>query len=218
MPREKAGRKTAEAAAAGLARLVPTQQRSRERFEKILECAAALMAEKGSEAFRMSDVVERSGVPFGSLYQYFPDKTAIIGTLAERYNAIGRDCVRRDLAVVRNVRDLHPALCRITDSYYQMFIDVPVMRDIWQATQADRALQKLDEEDGIYLAGLLGDALQRIAPGAPATALASFSQLIMTLIAATVRHAITLGPKEAARILNLFKRMLPKNLAALLEM
>jgi len=99
-----------------------------------------------------------------------------------------------------------------------MFIDEPVMRDIWQATQADRALQKLDEEDGIYLAGLLGDALQRIAPGAPATALASFSQLIMTLIAATVRHAITLGPKEAARILNLFKRMLPKNLAALLEM
>jgi len=27
-----------------------------------------------------------------------------------------------------------------------------------------------------------------------------------------------LGPKEAARILDLFKRMLPKNLAALLEM
>jgi hypothetical protein len=40
----------------------------------------------------------------------------------------------------------------------------------------------------------------------------------MTLIAATARQAITLGPKEAARILNLLKRMLPKNLAALLEM
>jgi len=49
-------------------------------------CAAELMAEKGSEAFRMSDIVERSGVPFGSPYQYFPDKTAIIDTLAERYN------------------------------------------------------------------------------------------------------------------------------------
>jgi hypothetical protein len=85
------------------------------------------------------------------------------------------------------------------------------MRDIWQATQADRSLLKLDEEDGAYL----GDALRRIAPGAPATALASFSQLIMTLIAATVRHAITQDAKEAARILTLFKRMLPKNLAAL---
>ncbi|WP_213289962.1 TetR/AcrR family transcriptional regulator [Bradyrhizobium sp. sGM-13] len=215
MARRKAGQKVVATAAPVLVRLVPTQQRSRKRFEKILQCAAELMAEKGSEAFRMSDVVERSGVPFGSLYQYFPDKTAIIGTLAERYNAYGRDCVLRDLAVVQTTRDLYPALCRITDSYYRMFMEVPVMRDIWQATQADRALQKLDEEDGIYLAGLLGDTLRRIAPNVSATALASFSQLMMTLIAATVRHAITQDTKEAACILTLFKRMLPKNLAAL---
>src|SRR6185369_16193357 len=164
MPREKAGRKTAEAAAAGLARLVPTQQRSRERFEKILECAAALMAEKGSEAFRMSDVVERSGVPFGSLYQYFPDKTAIIGTLAERYNAIGHDCVRKELSALKKPGDLHDVLGRITDSYYQFFIDEPAVRHIWQATQADRALQKLDEDDGAFLAGLLAEALRSIYP------------------------------------------------------
>jgi hypothetical protein len=95
-----------------------------------------------------------------------------------------------------------------------MFIDVPVVRDIWQATQADCALQKFDEENGVYVAGLLGDALRRIAPDAPRAALASFSQLIMTLIAATVRHAIAQDAKEAGRILALFKRMLPKNLAA----
>ena len=111
--------------------------------------------------------------------------------------------------------DLYAALCRITDSYYQMFVDEPVMRDIWQATQADRALQKLDEEDGAYLAGLLDEALKRIAPDAPSPALAAFSQLIMTLIAAAVRHAIALDQKEAARMLTLFKRMLPRNLAAL---
>ena len=38
---------------------------------------------------------------------------------------------------------------------------------------------------------------------------------MMTLIAAAVRHAIALDQKEAARMLALFKRMLPKNLAAL---
>ena len=215
MAAKKTKQSEPEAGASGLARLVPTQQRSRERFERILECAAELMAEKGSEAFRMSDIVERTGVPFGSLYQYFPDKTAIIGTLAERYNAIGRDCVRRDLASVRSAKDLYPALCRIVDSYYQMFVNEPVMRDIWQATQADRALQKLDEEDGIHLAGLLVEALRRIAPNAPAPALSAFSQLVMTLIAAAVRHAIALGHKEAQRIITLFKRMLPKTLVAL---
>jgi AcrR family transcriptional regulator len=206
---------TADAAAQGLGRLVPTQKRSRERFERILACAAEVMAEKGSEAFRMSDIAERTGIAFGSLYQYFPDKTAIIGTLAERYNAIGRDCVRRDLAEVKAPADLYPALCRVTDGYYDMFLNEPVMRDIWQATQADRTLQKLDEEDGAYLAHLLSDALRRIVPKATEPALSAFSQVTMILIAAAVRHAVTLPPKDGRRILSLFKRMLPKDLTAL---
>lgn len=207
----KKGKQPAGAGASGLTRLVPTQQRSRERFERILACAAEVMAEKGSEAFRMSDIVERTGVAFGSLYQYFPDKTAIIGTLAERYNAVGRDCVRRDLSTVKGIEDLHPALCRIVDSYYQMFMDEPVMRDIWQATQADRALQKLDEEDVAYLSGLLSDTLEHVAPDAARSAVEAFSQLTMILVAAVVRHAITRPPKEAHRVLSLFKRMLPKD-------
>lgn len=212
----KAGSKNAEdGGTPGLARLVPAQRRSRERFERILECAAELMAEKGSEAFRMSDVVERSGVAFGSLYQYFPDKTAIIGTLAVRYNQIGRDCVARDLSAVTDAADLYPGLCSITDSYYQMFLDNPVMRDIWTATQADRALQRIDAEDGAYLAGLLADATQRVAPRTAATAVADFAQLTMTLIAAAVRHAITLDRREAKRILALFKRLLPRDLSGL---
>jgi len=218
MARRKAGKDQPEAQAAQaprIARLVPTQQRSRERFERILACAIEVMAEKGSDAFRMSDIVERTGVAFGSLYQYFPDKTALIGTLAERYNAVGRDCVRKELSAPKSAGDLHAVLCRITQSYYDFFQREPAVRHIWQATQADRALQKLDQEDGAYLAGLLAEALRRIAPDAPAAALASFSQLIMTLIAAAVRHAITQDTKEAARFLALFKRMLPKNLAAL---
>ena len=199
----------------GIARLVPVQKRSRERYEHILSQAAELLAEKGSEAFRMSELVERTGVAFGSLYQYFPDKTAIIGTLAERYNQVGRDCVARDLAAVKTVRDLHPALCRIVDSYYRMFIDEPVMRDIWQATQADRALQKLDEEDVDFLAGLLADAVRRIAPDAPKPALQAYGRLVMTLIAAAVRHAITLPPKQARLLLATFKQMLPNDLSML---
>lgn len=211
----KAASREPAASGQGLARLVPTQKRSRERYERILASAAEIMAEKGSEAFRMSDIVERTGIAFGSLYQYFPDKTAIIGTLAERYNAIGRDCVGRDLSMVRAPADLYPALCRVADGYYQMFLDEPVMRDIWQATQADRALQKLDEDDGAYLAGLLADTLRRIAPDAAKPALLAFAQMTMILIAAAVRHAITLPPKEDRRALTLFKRLLPKDLSSL---
>ncbi|WP_063552750.1 TetR/AcrR family transcriptional regulator [Burkholderia territorii] len=197
------------------ARLVPTQQRSRERFERILACASEVMIEKGCDAFRMSDVVERTGISFGSLYQYFPDKAAVIGTLAERYNAIGHDCVRRDLARMKTIDDLHGTLARITDSYYRMFVDEPLMRDIWRATQADRALQALDRADGAFLAGLLADALANVAPGTTRTQRGVFAQLMMIQIAAAVRHAITLQPKAARQLLAMFKRTLPRDLAVL---
>lgn len=202
--------------AARPARLVPTQQRSRERFERILASAAELLVEKGSEDFRMSEVVARSGVPFGSLYQYFPDKTAIIGTLAERHDAIGRACVESELSAVETAADVKPALCRIVDGYYRMFADAPVMRDIWQATQADRALQAQDGAEGAHLAGLMAETLARIVPAQDAEALATASQLTMTLIAATVRHAITLPSDEGARTIALFKRLLPDDVFALL--
>jgi len=196
----------------GIARFVPAQKRSRERFERILACAVEVTAEKGSDGFRMSDIVERTGIAFGSLYQYFPDKTAIIGTLSQRYNAIGHDCVRKELSALKALGDLHDVLCHITDSYYQFFLDEPAVRDIWQATQADRALQKLDQEDGAFLTGLLIDALRAIAPHVSEAALSDFSQTMMVLMSAAVRHAITLPPKEGRRILHLFKGMLPRDL------
>jgi AcrR family transcriptional regulator len=202
--------------AAKPARLVPTQQRSRERFERILASAAELLVEKGSEDFRMSDVVALSGVPFGSLYQYFPDKTAIIGTLAERYDEIGRACVESELAAVETAADLKPALCRIVDGYYRMFAEAPVMRDIWQATQADRALQAQDAAEGLRLAGLMADTMRRIDPGMGAEASMMASRLIMTLIATAVRDAVTLPPDEAARSITLFKQMLPDDLFGLI--
>ncbi|MCP3368362.1 TetR/AcrR family transcriptional regulator [Bradyrhizobium cajani] len=214
MPEQKNRTGKATQAAGRRTPLVPTQERSRERFDRILAAAAEILTEKGSEAFRMSDIVERTGIAFGSLYQYFPDKSAVIGTLAERCNAIGRDCVQRDLAAMKNLPDLHAALCRITDGYEQMFREHPVAHHIWQATQADRSLQKIDEDDVAFLAGLLSDALKHVAPNVPAAALASFSQLTMVLIAAAVRHAIVLPPSESRRSLALFKQILPRDLAA----
>lgn len=193
---------------AGVARLAPTQKRSRERFEKILRCAEELLLEKGSDAFRMSDIVERAGVPFGSLYQYFPDKTAIVGTLAERYNAIVNEGAGKVFEGMRGAQDLHPVLCRLTDGYYEWYRKEPVLAAIWQATLADRALQDIDKQDCEYLAGLLGEAMRPFVDEGPEE-IEAFSRLAITLIGAAVRYAITLDEPEAGRVLAQFKAMLP---------
>lgn len=189
------------------ARLVPTQKRSRERFEVILETAEQILLEKGPDAFRMSDIVARAGVPHGSLYQYFPDKAAVIATLAGRLNEAGRDCVAAELATIAAPADLGPALQRITDGFFAMYQDIPAMRVIWQATQADPALQRLDAEESALLAGLLAARLVALMD-APRAWVETFARLQITLIGAVVRDAISMPEGEAQALLAQFRRSL----------
>jgi AcrR family transcriptional regulator len=195
----------------------PTQQRARERVERILAVASRLIAEKGSEAMKMSEIVEEADVSFGSLYQYFPDKTAIIRVLADRYNERGHECVAAELAKVKTEADLAPALARITGAYHNFFLTEPVVRDIWAATQADKLLQQIDAADVEHLAGLLCAVLQRLRPDEDRGALATLARLAMQLIAAAVRYAISIDRAEGDRVIAMFNRTLPADLFALIE-
>ena len=55
------------------------QQRSRERLERILAAASELIAEKGSDQVKMSELAELAGISIGSLYQYFPTRARSSG-------------------------------------------------------------------------------------------------------------------------------------------
>lgn len=63
----------------------PKQARSRRRFNQVLDTAAALFAEYSYEAVTTNYIAEQAAIPIGSLYQYFPNKEAILAALVERY-------------------------------------------------------------------------------------------------------------------------------------
>lgn len=62
----------------------PQQKRSREMVERLLDATAATLAERGLDNTTTNHIAERAGVSIGSLYQYFPDKQALIEALLER--------------------------------------------------------------------------------------------------------------------------------------
>lgn len=56
----------------------PQQGRSMELVESVLVAAVQVLAAEGAQRFTMARVAERAGVSVGSLYQYFPNKAAIL--------------------------------------------------------------------------------------------------------------------------------------------
>lgn len=196
-------------------RRAPSQKRSQERVERMLEAASALISEGGSDAMRMGEVAERAGVSIGSLYQYFPDKGAIIRTLAERYNAEGRACICDALAGVRDKDSLLQAFGGLVDTYYGIFLAEPVMRDIWSGTQADKALRDIDLRDSRANGTLLAQAWLRVKPEADATEIERKAFLIMSLGEATMRLAISVERAEGDALVADYKRMALREIEAL---
>ncbi len=53
--------------------------------ERIIRAARAVLVEDGYDALSTNRVAAAAGVSPGSLYQYFPDKTAILDVVVDRY-------------------------------------------------------------------------------------------------------------------------------------
>jgi AcrR family transcriptional regulator len=69
---------TARPSARISSRKEPQQARSAELVEAILDAALQVLAKEGAQRFTTARVAERAGVSVGSLYQYFPNKAAIL--------------------------------------------------------------------------------------------------------------------------------------------
>jgi AcrR family transcriptional regulator len=66
-------------------RKLPRQRRSAETVDRILDAAARIFDERGYGSATTNHVAEAAAVSIGSLYQYFPNKDALLVALAERH-------------------------------------------------------------------------------------------------------------------------------------
>lgn len=189
------------------ARRQPAQQRSRDRLDRILDAAKQLIAEKGSDRVKMSEVAALAQMSIGALYQYFPDKSAIIRTLAGRYSAECRACIEGALTPVRDLAGLRVAYEGLLDQYYELFLADPAMRDVWSGMQADKQLMTLELQESRASGALLAAAMRRARPRASAKKIAASAFLVWQLGEAAIRLAISLDRKEGDALMASFKRM-----------
>lgn len=65
----------------------PVQQRSRDMVAILMDAAARVIVERGFDNLTTNHVAAAAGVSIGSLYQYFPDKDALVEALLQRHAA-----------------------------------------------------------------------------------------------------------------------------------
>ncbi len=127
-----------------LLRRKPKQDRSRERVDEILSVAMRLIAEKGIDAVTMKEVAQLSGGPIASVYQYFPNKSAILATLYERYNGTAGEMVLDCVEELATVHHLHETIDRLIYRYHGMMKANPELIDLVNAVHADKNLREED--------------------------------------------------------------------------
>lgn len=195
-----------------LTRKEPVQARSRARVDTILKIATAMIEEEGSDGLKMNDLARRAGIPIGSLYQFFPNKQSIIHTLADIWMQRIHEQMRKKFADVQSLDDARAKTINATRDYYELFLNEPVVRDIWCSTQSDKQLQMMDIEDSRRNGELFFEALAPFIDTEKHEQLSAMCFLCMQLTGAAVRLAIMQDKDEAELIMAQYDKL---SLAAL---
>ncbi|KQQ73755.1 MULTISPECIES: TetR/AcrR family transcriptional regulator [unclassified Rhizobium] len=186
-------------------RRVPKQERSRERIDDILKVSMELIGEKGIDAVTMKEIASLSGGPIASVYQYFPNKSAIIAMLHERYVEEVRGIIVGHIPQISTAEDALDATDVLFDLYYTRMREKPSTQDLLNAIQADKALADRDITETRFQADLFFEITKRFVSEQLWENYARTLFLMFHMAAATLRLALMVTEDEAAKIVAQFK-------------
>ncbi len=146
-------------------RKAPQQARGAQRIARILDAAAEVIGEVGYDAATTVLIAQRAHTAIGSLYQFFPNKDAIVQGLLERYHDDLRAVYTAILTPELPHLPLPVMLDRIIDplmefelgrrGFMTLFIGMPTSPDLARPVKAmtDEVVQRIA---GIFIARLPG--------------------------------------------------------------
>jgi AcrR family transcriptional regulator len=119
----------------------------------MLDAAEALLVAEGAGALTTTRVAEAAGVSVGSLYQYLPDKEAIVEALANRYLAEFEGLMDELVAAASGATEPWPdPVGTLLDHFAQRYRDRPGYRALWFGRELTPALYAADRKNKLALA------------------------------------------------------------------
>lgn len=178
----------------------PTQQRARDTYESILSATAALLEEVGIERLSTNLVCQRAGISPPALYQYFPNKYAILHELGTRLMHQQNELLQA-WATPQNMK-LPPK--RYTEQLLQLFADTheltqqqPAGGWITRALRAVPTLHHVRTSSHDHVTGLVHDAFMVAYPRADSAQVKTTTRVVIECVYAALELLFD-DPKQDA--------------------
>ena len=120
-----------------MARAIPTmprksasQKRSKATVETLLDATARVLVREGYDRASTNRIADMAGVSVGSLYQYFPNKEALVAALVARHNRELLELVRQAVKKVASV-DLATAMRELVRAAVDAHLVDPALHRIF---------------------------------------------------------------------------------------
>lgn len=190
----------------------PQQERSIQRLEAILAATRQLVGEKGMDELKMTEIAVAAGISIGSLYQFFPEKAAVIRALHDIYTTRVEEGTQRLFSRVETLADAVSTLDRAVDGFYEAFRRDPIYLPIWLSSMSDRDLQELNLSHQQRLTAILCEVFRPLLPPDSKIDIETRVTLFVYLSGAAVRRAMIENEENARPILEEWKANVRKTM------
>ncbi len=131
-------------------------------MERILDAAAALIARGGLERVTTNAIAKEAGLPVGTLYQFFPNREAVLQALI-RAQLAELDAPLRPL-LAPGPMGLSERVERIVDVLYRTYRRLPALAHLMHAARGDPRVSPLSRENNTLVAGWVVPLVRHYAP------------------------------------------------------
>ncbi len=182
----------------------PVQARSRARVDAILDAAREIISEVGSDGMKMNALAQQAGVPIGTVYQFFPNKSAVIHTLVQTTLEALSDALQDQFKNASGIEDIAERMGAAITNYCRYLCDEPVISDILSSTQGDRNLRDMDRQDSVRNGEMLFNVVAPFVVNSEHEALYVMCFRIVHLTGSLARLCSTIDDKTAAMMQDQF--------------
>lgn len=171
----------------------PTQRRSRETVERILDSAVDLLDTVGFDGLNTNAIAANAGISVHSVYSYFPDKYAIVHELFRRSEERRVAALDPYIEAFAASEDWQAVLAGALAEMARQRVQEKGARALREAMSAAPQLRNLDQESTLSVAVRFAGALRARDPGMDEDLALRRALTLVTAATATLDGCVVAG-------------------------